>query len=182
MHVGDSTLVQVGVLTTERNRAFWLGQGYAPQRIIDNSESLETIILPWTNFRENTSVTFPQGTSHFFKYLQKNLNDVGLDILADESSFSELALHSREYRLPLTLANYLILPLVLSVTANYIYDKLQTRPADKVYSSFIIECSNGDAVTIEYTGPAEQFEDRVMFEYRNWCSEENATRDGNDQQ
>ena len=170
MTLDQEPILKIDVSKTTRNRAYWLQQDFAPERIQNNSQRLRAIVLPWTDFRENTDVTFPQGTTQYFKFLTSQITQFEIDILSNANQYSEVALHSREFRLPLIFVTHLVFPVVAAVTASYLSDRLLGESDDRVLSSFIIECASGDSIQIEYQGPLNQFHDRVMSEYENWCN------------
>jgi hypothetical protein len=151
----DKTLFSLTVAETERNRNFWTTQSWITGVTATSARESDVLILPWDDFREGHPALFPQGTTDFLKALKARMSQ-SIAIAVDQNSYSEIALHAFEWRLPKILCNTIIVPVFLNVLASYIYQELQSHPDTKiVQQELIVDDERGRCISIQYKGPPD---------------------------
>ena len=118
------------------------------------------LIIPNEKNSKNNNI-FPVGTTELYRYLQqKSSNTVKLDIATKDEDYVELAQHSDLVNLPTIIVTGAILPIIIGLITNYIYDKLKSDNST-VISEIIIINERGDNKLIKYNGPANEYENTI---------------------
>lgn len=118
------------------------------------------LIIPKEKDSKNNNI-FPVGTTELYRYLQqKSSNPVILDIATKDEDYVELAQHSDLVNLPTIIVTGAILPIIIGLITNYIYDKLKYDNST-VISEIIIINERGDNKLIKYNGPANEYENTI---------------------
>ena len=124
------------------------------------------LIIPTEKDSKNNNI-FPVGTTELYRYLQqKSSNPLILDIATKDEDYVELAQHSDLVNLPTIIVTGAILPIIIGLITNYIYDKLKYDNST-VISEIIIINERGDNKLIKYNGPANEYENTIskIFKY-----------------
>ncbi|VVB94746.1 Uncharacterised protein [uncultured archaeon] len=118
------------------------------------------LIIPDGKSSKNNNI-FPVTTTELYRYLQKKSpSQVKLDIATKDEDYVELAQHSDLLNLPTIIVSGVILPIIIGLITNYIYDELKSDDVI-VKSKIIIINESGDNILIEYNGPANEYESTI---------------------
>jgi hypothetical protein len=125
--------------------------------------SMDVILFPFIDFRKDVSVCFPERTGEIYKYLQAELlkHETSIDMAVNDEEYEEIELHDAVITLPiLFVAKQILLPLVISLLANWIYGRYkQTIPSEKeptIKFTAIVPTSKGNK-EIKFEGDAKSF-------------------------
>lgn len=132
---------------------------YDVKNILDVSD---IVVLPQ---KYNTSeFYFAQESINFIKYCRKNNQELKTDILANENEIPIRALHSFDIWMPIIwVASYIVLPIIIGLVTNYIYEKMKGREHEDVSLKVSFLVKNGDQLKeLHYDGDAKTF--RETFE------------------
>lgn len=123
-------------------------------------ESNSVLILPNKYSEEN--YYYASESINLAKYLLVYEHFGSIDFL-DNENLNVRDLHSFDIWLgTLYIVNHLLVPIILSITANYIFDRLKGREHQKANVDFkLIYMKNGESKEIYYNGPAKEFIDLV---------------------
>ena len=84
------------------------------------------LIIPDGKSSKNNNI-FPVTTTELYRYLQKKSpSQVKLDIATKDEDYVELAQHSDLLNLPTIIVSGVILPIIIGLITNYIYDELKS--------------------------------------------------------
>jgi hypothetical protein len=126
-------------------------------------DKADVLILPKRNFRPEVPLCFPERTGEIFKFLEtefaKMNKSIGLAVSDDE--YKEIELHDFWIYLPtMYIQSQVVLPLIINLLSNWIYDKFAKHPAvkeePKVKFSAIIETAKGNK-EIKFEGDNKSF-------------------------
>jgi hypothetical protein len=149
----NRTLLSLSVTETDRGRDYWASRPGLSAETAAAIRAAEFLIVPWENFRPGSPALFPQGTTDFIQVLKDgDLREIALAV--DPSTYSEIALHADEWRLPTVFCSVIALPLLLNVLSNHLDQWLFSRPMiSTVEEELIITNGNGECFSIHYKGP-----------------------------
>lgn len=118
------------------------------------------LIIPYEKNSKNNNI-FPVGTTEMYRYLQqKSPSQVKLDIATKDEDYVELAQHSDLVNLPAIIVTVVILPIIIGLITNYIYDRL--KPDNNIIKcEIIITDEVGNSKRIKYNGPAKEYEETM---------------------
>lgn len=117
------------------------------------------LIIPYRY--EGKYDVFPVGTVELYHYLRKNSpGQVKIDIVAKDDEYLELAQHSDLVSLATIVVSGTIVPVLLGLITNYIYDKIISK-GSRIKSEIIIVSDDGSSTSIKYNGPAEEYHDTL---------------------
>jgi len=133
---------------------------YLSENIIDDIKKANVLLIPDEKYTDYP--VFPERTTEFFNYLKTNTNnsDVVFDICIDDDNYKTLEMHDAVILLTTILLKDILLPIIVSLIANYLYDLLK-KTGNKytdVKIDFIVE-KNGNYKKLHYDGPIEKFEE-----------------------
>ncbi len=118
------------------------------------------LIIPDGKDSKNNNI-FPVGTTELYRYLQKkSSSQVKLDIATKDEDYAEVAQHSDLINLPTIIVTVVILPIIIGLITNYIYDKLKSDNS-RVKCEIIIINESGDNKLIKYNGPANEYKNTI---------------------
>ncbi|MBQ5995539.1 MAG: hypothetical protein IJL63_06765 [Clostridia bacterium] len=121
----------------------------------DNSDIL---ILP-TKY-ENDEYYFAQESIDFIKFCRQYNDSNSIDILSD-NDIKMRSLHSFDLWMPVIwVASNVVLPIVVGLVTNYIYDKLKGRENEdaQIDITFMVNRDGEEDKIIHYKGDAKTFE------------------------
>lgn len=118
------------------------------------------LIIPYEKDSKNNNI-FPVGTIEMYRYLQqKSPSQVKPDIATKDEDYVELAQHSDLVNLPTIIVTVVILPIIIGLITNYIYDRL--KPDNSIVNcEIVITDEVGDSKLIKYNGPAKEYEETM---------------------
>lgn len=136
---------------------------YCPQDLIENIRKSTILFLPYEDFRDRNDFLFPEQTYELYSFFLENNNnpDMIVDICVSDSEYKELELHSNCINIPHLITQYALLPIVTSMIANFLYEKLRNnnRKASEVSTNIKLTVEKtGKSKTINYEGSIENFE------------------------
>lgn len=118
----------------------------------------DILILP---YKYDDNFYFSQESISFLKYC-KNLNiDNSLDILADDN-IQIRNLHSFDIWMPVIwVLSSFVLPIAITLTSNYIWDKIKGRESDNCQVDITFKVKDGETVKeLHYKGDADSFKEK----------------------
>jgi len=135
-------------------------QPFVKSQILKKIRQADILILPYENFRGRTEYLFPEDTYAFFDYLSEQLKETGLviEICSTDEEYKELELHADVINIADIILNYTILPLVINLVSNYLYDKLKKYNRKNINTNINLTVEkNGRSKKIHYEGSIENF-------------------------
>lgn len=150
---------RITITDTEETIQSWIAKPYIPDELRERLAGVKILIVPDEGFRSITTPVFPVLTETLFKYLSDKLPpDVSIDICISDNDYTELALHSHTNLLPHFITTSLVLPFLINILSNYVYENVTKRnPAQKVEVKITVVSTNGTSKQIDYTGTADDF-------------------------
>ena len=136
---------------------------YIPKKYIEDIKQANVLIIPNEGFREKKGYFFPECTSEFYHYLRSQTG-VKTEICIDDDEFKKLELHADIVYVATLIVQYAILPIVTSMIASYLYDKVKSMNKGKSETNtnvHIIVEKNGKSKKIDYEWTIENFEDAM---------------------
>ncbi len=162
----EPTLFKIEVKESNKSRSYWSTEGRFPE-LQSSLRSADILILPWEDFREGEKFLYPQGTAEFYKKLSSVVEHQVL-LVALEGQYTEIALHSKSWRVPTIMLDKVLLPAAASLLAMAIYGALDNvQDDDSVEINLLVEGDNGRCVEFSYKGPPSRSIDTVLKEAEN---------------
>ena len=136
---------------------------YIPQKYIEDIKQANVLIIPNEGFRDKKGLFFPECTSEFYQFL-KSTSEIKTEICIDDDKFEKLELHADIVYVATLIVQYAVLPIVTSMIASYLYDKVKSMNKEKDETNtnvHIIVEKNGKSQKIDYEGSIENFEETM---------------------
>ena len=135
---------------------------FADDAALTNSvRSASVLIVPTDLGSEYGGPAFPFSTREIFRYLRTRLAEKAtVEVAVRDEDFREFDYRSDSLILPvLYISSHILVPLVVSLLATYIYDKLKTRfGSSTVKSEIHFTAPSGAKATYKYEGPGSTYE------------------------
>lgn len=135
---------------------------YAPHEDLEYLKKANVLMLPDEEFRGHKGCFFPEVAEEFLNYLRDHSEPpVIVDICVKDESFNRVELHSELINLGQMIVQYAVLPIITSIIATYLYEKINKmhRKADEVDTKIeIIVEQDKKSKRITYSGSIENFE------------------------
>ncbi len=142
-----------------KDRFYWESKEYLNDALKSSVKKADVLMTPLENFREGVELTFYHGTLNLYNYLEEKLpSNVSLEICIEDTDYSEIALHSKQFRLGKILVTLTALPFVIKLLSTYVYDELKADENDNVSISLAIEMDDCKTYSVEYDGSAKDFD------------------------
>lgn len=156
MHDGFARpMLDLRVAETGEGRGHWLDQPSTP--VERRAELLAATILVVPHLPPE-GPSFPVGTAEFIEHLRDALGASGtVDIAISPEAYSEIALHSKAWRLPTLIVSAVFVPIVVNILSNRIDELLPGHKKDDVAEiELVIEAPDRRSLKVTYKGdPAE---------------------------
>lgn len=133
---------------------------YIPQKYIEEIKQANVLIIPNEGFRDKKGLFFPECTSEFYQFL-KSKSEIKTEICIDDDEFEKLELHADIVYVATLVVQYTVLPIVTSMIASYLYDKVKSMNKEKDETNInvhIIVEKNGKSKKVDYEGSIDNFE------------------------
>lgn len=150
----------INISDTDINFETILEKEYIPQKYLDDIKGANVLIIPNEGFRGKKGFFFPECTSEFYTFL-RNQKEIQTEICIDDEEFQRLELHADIINVATLIVQYVVLPIVTSLLATYLYDKAKSmnrKSSDVNASVHIIVERKGKSKKIDYEGSVENFE------------------------
>lgn len=124
--------------------------------IKNNVNNVDFIAIPGKY--KDGSYYYAKESVNFIKYCRQNDFNHSYKLL-DSGDISELSLHSFDIWMPIIwVGSEVLLPLIVNMAANYIYDKMKGREKEdtQVDMTFIVK-TKGKNKSLHYKGDAKAF-------------------------
>jgi hypothetical protein len=132
---------------------------YFPKEHEEEIKKANLLLIPIESFRNFNKPVFPEETNKFYDYLREHNKDgLNTEIVIADEDYLELELHSELINLPYLILDKALLPIVIGLITNYIYEKkftLGRKPKMKVTMSVV---EGKKSKSISYEGDPENFE------------------------
>lgn len=140
---------------------------FYPERLEKELEGANILILP-KPFKEQEIPLFPEQTHTLLNYFQDNKTEgLKIEIVADDESYNELELHHDIVYMASLLVEFAVLPLLIGVFSNYLYDYFSTK-VSKSKVKLKIHVTDGNQVKdIDFEGNHESFKDFMNNKSKN---------------
>lgn len=158
----EDELLHFSIKETSENKGYWLGRPWVD--VNQRGSLLAASVLAVPTVRNGEQPLFPVGSEDFISRLRELLGpDATLAVAIRNEDYSELALHSKAWRLPALFVSSVALPLVINVLANRI-DKLLpgNQPGDTAEATLIIEGPSQKTLKLTYKGDPHEFGSFLM--------------------
>lgn len=162
LHESDSEQ-KVRIIDVDVNFESVYAKDYTPQKYMDDIKEANVLIIPNEGFRERTGYFFPECTSEFYKFL-KDQTEIKTEICIDDDEFEKLELHADIVYVATLIVQYAVLPIVTSLIASYLYDKVKSMNKEKNATNtdvHIIVEKNGKSKRIDFEGSIDNFEEAM---------------------
>lgn len=135
-------------------------EGYCEDNHINLEKFSSCDFLALPNKYSDNEYYFAEETIDFIKFCCNETTEYKSDVLTD-GDISVRSLHSFDIWLPvIKVAEYALIPIVVGLITNYIYDKLKGREKDDAKVEFSICVTKGKKKTsIHYKGDAKTVKD-----------------------
>lgn len=141
---------------------------YFPQKLVDEIKEANVLLIPNYVKRENVEgYLFPESTQEFLEYLKDNASDdLRPDIAIDDDDFKKLELHSATITVATFVVTSVALPLMISLLANFLYDKTKEMHREKKDVSAKVNIITTEDLCkkskmISYEGPVSGIEEAL---------------------
>lgn len=169
----------VEVKTIQFNIDYWLDFQAIPQEDRDRVKTAKVVLLPG-NYMDAPHA-FASDTELFLAFCREQLgNDISICVTDD--GFTQLEMNSAVLRIGVVLVKYVVLPLFLSVLANFVYDKIKNKPKENEtemeclapptvsFKLIVDDEENGKTKEFSYEGPADDVK-KVTDEIKDMWNE-----------
>ena len=112
---------------------------------------VEILILPSSEEKN----AFYSGTLEILDYLHENSDSTKVEIFSTDDEYRELGLHSADFWIGTFWVSSVVVPLLVNLISNYIYDKLKAKDDDHVSLKVIVEGKKGKSKAISFDGNVE---------------------------
>lgn len=132
---------------------------YSPKD--ENFRKANCLILPYKNFREGEKYCFSEFAQEVLQYLKENSDGkILMDIAATDENYQEIELHSLRLQVGIFITTNILLPFVVGLVSNYVYDKIKRlhrkESEVEVHVEYICEMPDGSSKSLNYEGPADR--------------------------
>lgn len=119
------------------------------------------LILPYKNFRDGVDYCFSEYAREVLEYLKENPDgNILMDIAAADEYYQTIELHSLHLKVGIFVTTSILLPVVVNLVSNYVYDKIKSlhrkESEVEVYVEYISELPDGSSISLNYEGPADK--------------------------
>lgn len=133
---------------------------YIPKEYEQSIKNASVLLLPYENFRGEGKNVFSENTLELFDYFvrESKKDNINIEICASDETFEMIELHSEIINIALIFCSSAVLPLVINILSNFIYDKLKNKNRVDVDANIeLIVEKNGKSKKIQYKGKAVDF-------------------------
>lgn len=129
----------------------------------ERAKSADILFLPDFEVKEGIDRAFQPDTIGFYKYSREVVKDYKLELFENIGEEKILNLHSFDIWIPtIFIASELLLPFIVNLVSNYVYDKLRGRESDEatIHFQLIIEDkAKKKSKSLFYKGPQSGFKE-----------------------
>jgi hypothetical protein len=111
-----TTHFSVTVEDADHDRNYWASRAGLSPAIVAEIRGADVLLVPWES-RAGAAISYPQGTTAFYRSLSSALAQSKVVFAVDPSQYSELALHANEHRWPSIFVSAVLLPAVANILA-----------------------------------------------------------------
>lgn len=134
---------------------------YSPQD--EEFKQANMLLLPYHNFREGVEYCFSEYAEEILQYVRKNgSEELKTDIAITDEKYQIIEMHSMLLDLGLFIVQNVLIPMAVSILANFIYDKVKSLHKDNkevnVRVRIISQDTDGKSKEIRYDGSADEFD------------------------
>lgn len=147
--------MELVITNTDEDMASWLDKPYLNEATRQLLTGIDIMIVPEENFREYEVPLFPSNLMLLYDKLKIQFN---IEAAINDEDYHEVSLNSRTHRYGKYIANYVIVPLFVTVLGTIISDQLRNDPEDEVEIEIIVQHGRGESTSVKYQGPAKGFD------------------------
>lgn len=132
---------------------------FISQKTKEQCEEQDILILPES--QDESGSVFAQESISFYKFVKSSDPNIKMDFYSDKESIQERALHSFDIYMPIIfVAANILLPFVVGLVTNYVYDKMKGREHEEctINVKFIVQTGETKK-ELTYDGPAKEFKE-----------------------
>lgn len=159
-------------------------QPWFPEELADQVKKANCLIVPNNLYVENSDgLLFPETTTEFYRFLiAEHNNDFIADIAVNDSDYKKLELHSSVIEIATLVVEYLVLPVIVNMISNFLYDAVKRRRKrpDEMQAQIkiIVEKSHKNVkgernIKITYKGPVSSIKESLMKAIETITEEKN---------
>lgn len=165
----------ISIVSAIENKEYWLNKSFLDDDLRTKVTNADILLVPIENFRDTESFSFTHETENIYLYLQESLpNEFKIEICVGDD-FQVLALHADIKRMGIFLVSNVALPVILSLLASYIDRNYLSNPSPApivnntvinqqiiINTTINIESTENNIISINYEGPAEDFQEYMQ--------------------
>ena len=140
---------------------------YFPRELIDEIKRANVLLIPdYVKREDKEGYVFPECTQEFLEYVRDNGSDNLIpDIAINDEDFKKLELHSAAISIVTFVVTGIMLPMMINLVSNYLYDQAKKMHREKKDVSArvnIITTEEGKkSKMISYEGPVSGIEEAL---------------------
>ncbi len=140
---------------------------YFPKELADEIKQANVLLIPdHVKWEDKEGYVFPECTQEFLEYVKDNGSDTLIpDIAINDEDFKKMELHSAAIAIATFVTTSIVLPVMINLVSNYLYDKAKKMHRDKKDVSArvsIITTEDGKkSKMISYDGPVSGIEEAL---------------------
>lgn len=167
-HSGPVCLVESSGFNIEE----FINTAGGPNEFRSSLQNASVLLLPSNLPEEGIDPVFPDTTPYIFDLLKENLKDTAsVDAAIHDDKYEEFQYLSDDLILPVIfVANGIVLPLVITILGNYLYDHFTkgrwSSAKTNVKGKLYFKGKNGESLSLEYEGPADTYKDLNLQQIR----------------
>ena len=106
---------------------------YFPKDLYAVIKEANVLLIPdYIKRGDSEGYVFPESTQEFLEYLKENASDsIRPDIAIDDDGFKKLELHSATITVATFVVQNIVLPMIVSLVSNYLYDQAKKMHREK---------------------------------------------------
>lgn len=133
---------------------------YFPKKLLDEIKKANVLLIPDYIKRDTREgYVFPENTQEFLEYMKDNAGDtLKPDIAVDDDGFKKIELHSATIIITTLVVTNIILPMVVNLVSNFLYDQVKKMHRERKNVSakvniIVTEEADKKSKKISYEGP-----------------------------
>ena len=136
-----------------------LDKTYLSEDLKKDLSNDNVLILPMENYPFYTGPIFAELSSDIYKNFKTNGSDIFKPgICIEDTQYKEIHFRDINLRLPDIICMVYVLPIVLNILANYLYDSFfKTKKTKTMKLKIIVQKGKNKSTSIEYEGSMEDF-------------------------
>ena len=143
---------------SEENFETWVDREFISDDLRKQLRKADILIVPTESFNRPGVPVFPEKTDELFDFLKRDLPEgLDVDICIEDGDYKGLALYADLVIIPSFVVMYIVLPILLNLVSNYIYQKISKPESRNIKTTITVVNENGQSKNLSYEGPVDGF-------------------------